>query len=261
MATQSKALAPMEQFRDACNARKAQWAAILPRHVSPERFARSIILAAARSPALLNADKTSLFLAAQQAAQLGLDCSGTLGSAYLIPYSGKVTLVIGYRGLIDLARRSKEIVSIQAQVVHEKDTFNVTLGTSPAIVHVPNFAEEDRGNVIAAYAVAELVGGGRQFEVMTRSQLDAIKRRSKASGSGPWITDPEEMQRKTVLRRLAKWLPLSPELADALTAEATSDDGAGSDMAIAAASEIADTPAEMASVQVEPPARQPGEEG
>ena len=261
MTTQTKALQPMEQFRDACNARKAQWASILPRHVSPERFARSIILAAARSPALLNADKPSLFLAAQQAAQLGLDCSGTLGSAYLIPYSGKVTLVIGYRGLIDLARRSKEIVSIQAQVVHEKDTFNVTLGTEPTIVHVPNFAEEDRGSVIAAYAVAELVGGGRQFEVMTRAQLDGIKRRSKASGSGPWVTDTEEMQRKTVLRRLAKWLPLSPELADALIAEATSNDGEGSDMAIAAASEIADTPsAEVASVRVEA-VREPGAEG
>ena len=259
----ASAVQPMNDFRDACNARKAQWAAILPKHVSPERFARSIVLAAARSPALLTADKPSLFLAAQQAAQLGLDCSGTLGSAYLIPYSGKVTLVIGYRGLIDLARRSKEIVSIQAQVVHESDKFNVTLGTEPSIVHVPNFTVEDRGPVIAAYAVAELVGGGRQFEVMTRGQLDAIKRRSKASGSGPWVTDTEEMQRKTVLRRLAKWLPLSPEMADALIADSGDVDGTDSSAAIAAATDIAavpESPRESASVTVES-VREPGAEG
>lgn len=234
---------PMEGFKLAVESRKASWASVLPKHVSPERFARSILLAAARQPALLNADKTSLFLAAQTAAQLGLDCSGTLGSGYLVPYGGKVTLIIGYRGLIDLARRSKEIVSLQANVVYAADKFEVTLGTAPSIVHVPAFHAAERGDVVAAYAVAELVGGGRQFEVMTRQELDAIKRRSKASGSGPWITDPQEMQRKTVLRRLAKWLPLSPELADAITFETTNSDGEAGDIAVAAAVDLLETPA------------------
>ena len=246
----TKSVAPIEGFKVAVESRKASWAAILPKHVSVERFARSIILAAARSPALLNADKASIFLAAQQAAQLGLDCSGTLGSAYLVPYGGKVTLVIGYRGLIDLARRSKEIVSLQAQVVHAADRFEVTLGTEPSIVHVPAFGVDDRGDVTAAYAVAELVGGGRQFEVMTRGQLEAIRRRSKASGSGPWVTDTEEMFRKTVLRRLAKWLPLSPELADAMIAEAAGNDGDASDAAIAAAADVLEVPAD--NVEKEP---------
>ena len=238
----TKSLTPIDSLKLQVESRKSSWAAVLPKHISVERFARSIVLAAARSPALLNADKTSLFLAAQTAAQLGLDCSGTLGSAYLVPYNGRVTLIIGYRGFLDLARRSREIVSIQANIVYEADEFEVSLGTTPSIRHVPAFSADDRGDIVAAYAVANLSGGGLQFEVMTRAELDAIRKRSKAGASGPWVTDTSEMYRKTALRRLAKWLPLSPELSDALVAEATQNDGDVKDVAIEAAIDVLETP-------------------
>jgi recombination protein RecT len=53
-------------------------------------------------------------------------------------------------------------------------------------------------------------------EVMTMDEVLAIKSRSRSGNSGPWQTDFNEMAKKTVFRRVSKWLPLSPELVDAM---------------------------------------------
>jgi recombination protein RecT len=123
-------------------------------------------------------------------------------------------LIIGYRGLIDLARRSGQISRIEAHPAYEKDRFKIQFGLNPILEHEPDLSG-DPGPMILVYAVAELRDGTKQVEVMTKKQVDGIRARSKAGKSGPWVTDYDEMAKKTVVRRLCKYLPLSVELVTA----------------------------------------------
>ena len=193
---------------------KASIAAALPKHVSADRLSRVALSELRTNPMLLNCQPASLMNAVVKASQLGLEVGGALGHAYLVPYKTEATLIIGYRGLIALARRSGEIQSITAHVVHANDVFELEFGLNEKLRHVPSL--DDPGAVTHAYAIAKLMGGGVQYDVMTRAEIEAIRKRSRAGNSGPWVSDYEEMARKTVVRRLCKYLPISIELADAL---------------------------------------------
>lgn len=126
--------------------------------------------------------------------------------------------------MIDLARRSGQIQSIGAYVVHEADDFEYELGLHPDIHHKPS-PLADRGPVTYVYAVAVLKGGGVQFEVMSRAEVEAIRKQSKAGNSGPWVTHWEEMARKSVVRKLFKYLPVSIEAVRAVEIDEKSDRG------------------------------------
>ena len=225
--------------------RKSYLAQILPKHLTPERVIKVAITAASRTPALLQCTPESFALAVIQASQLGLEAGSPLGEAYLVPYKTECTLIVGYRGYIALARRSGQIESIEARVVHARDRIRITYGLDAHLEHEPFLAsppdpqadaeafeawmaEADPGPVVAAYAIARLKGGMTQVEVMTRAEIEAIRRRSRASASGPWVTDFAEMARKTVVRRLAKYLPMSIELANAIEVD---ERGASPDLA------------------------------
>ena len=200
---------------------KASIASALPRHVSADRLARVALSELRTNPTLLKCTPQSLMNCIVKAGQLGFELGGALGHAYLVPYKSEATLIVGYRGLIALARRSGEIQSLTARVVHEADDFEIEFGLDEKLRHVPSIGEP--GQMTHVYAVAKLVGGGVQYEVMTKREVDDIRKRSRAGGSGPWVTDYEEMARKTVVRRLFKYLPVSIEIADALAADADAD--------------------------------------
>ncbi len=194
---------------------------IIPKHLTPNRLVKMMLVAVSRTPKLLECTQESVLQAAMRSAELGLDCGGTLGQAYLVPfYNGKTQamecqFIPGYRGLIDLARRGGQIASIRAHCVYTNDTFTVEYGTAECIVHKPKL-DGGRGELLCVYAIAELKDGSTQSETMTRDQVDDIRGRSKAGDSGPWKTDYDEMARKTVVRRLCKYLPLSAELERAM---------------------------------------------
>lgn len=215
----------IELFGSAVSTRKAAYAAVLPKHLNADRFVRSAMIAVARTPKLLKCHPDTMYQALQTAATLGLEVSGVLGSAYLVPYGDAVQLIPGYRGLIALARQSGEVTSIDAYVVHEGDICHVKLGTEPTIEHEPKL-DGDPGKLRLVYAVAKLVGGGVQFVVMTKAEIEKIRSGSKAGNSGPWKDHYEEMAKKTAIRRLMKYLPLSVEkLARALEVDDASDTG------------------------------------
>jgi len=205
-------------------------AAVLPKGVALDRLIKLALVAASRSPRLAECEPQSILRAVMLSAQLGLEPSGPLGGVHMVPFrngrTGKyeVTPIIDYRGLIDLARRSGQIVSIEAHVVHEKDRFRCAFGLAPVLEHEP-FWDGEPGKMIAAYAVAHLRDGGVQAEVMTKAQIELNRSRSKTANDGPWITDYEEMARKTVVRRLVKYLPMSVEIKTALAAEDGTDEG------------------------------------
>lgn len=193
----------------------AQLEKAAPRHVSAERLSRVAQTAITKNPALLRCSQASFAASVLQAAELGLEPSGALGHAYLVPYGTDCQLIISYKGMIALARRSGEIVSIEARAVYERDSFSLRFGIDATVEHVP-YLDGERGPLKFVYAVAKLAGGGVQLDVMNRTEVEAIRNRSKAGKSGPWVTDFDEMAKKTVLRRLFKMLPVSVELAEAI---------------------------------------------
>ena len=213
-------------LRDMLEKSRASMAAVVPKHVTPERLIKVALVAANRTPLLLQCDPLTVVRCVMEAAQLGLDCGGVLGSAYLVPFKNmksnkmECQLIVGYRGLIDLARRSGEIETIEAHVVRKNDSFEIAFGLQPVLKHVPCLdPEKEPGDLILVYAIARMKDGGWQCEVMTKKEVDKIRNRSRASSSGPWVSDYDEMARKTVVRRLAKYLPLSPELMEHVAKE------------------------------------------
>lgn len=191
----------------------------LPRHMTPERLLRIALTEVRRQPKLADCSQASLLSAVFSCAQLGLEPGGALGHAYLVPYGREVQFILGYRGMIDLARRSGLIDSISAHAVFEGDRFECEYGLAENLVHVPDWENPNRtdpSKMLFVYSVAKLAGGGSQFEVMSRQEIDAVKRRSKGGNSGPWSSDYVAMALKTVVRRLFKWLPVSIELARAV---------------------------------------------
>lgn len=195
---------------------KAQLRMVAPRHLTPDRITRVAMTSIQRTPKLLDCTPESLLGALLTCTQLGLEPDDAGGRAYLIPYGDKATLIIGYRGLMELARRSGEIATLDAQVVHKNDVFEFEYGTNPFLRHKP-MLEGDAGPVVGAYAVATTKGRAVQFDVMSTTDLEAIRKRSRAKNDGPWVTDTNEMYRKTVVRRLCKYLPSSPELSRAVS--------------------------------------------
>jgi recombination protein RecT len=217
LATKSKA----DTVRAALEKLKPQMAMALPRHITPDRLLRVTMSAVQQAPKLLDCDRTSLFAAVMTCAQLGLEPDGVLGQAYLVPFKGKVQFIPGYRGLLSLARNSGDISSIQAHEVREHDEFEYAYGLDEKLHHVP--AEGDRGEITHFYAYAKFKDGGYIFEVLTLAQVEKVRDSSEgykafksgAIKSNPWDSHFVEMGRKTAIRRIAKFLPLSVQRAAA----------------------------------------------
>lgn len=209
-----------------------QMALAMPKSMTPDRLTRIVMTECRKTPALLKCAPESFYGAVLQCAALGLEPGSALGHCYLLPFgNGKdkqgrpnAQLIIGYRGMIDLARRSGQIISLQAWTVHAQDTFNYQLGLDPDIQHVPA-STADRGPVTHVYAVAKLKGGGIQFEVMSRAEIEKVRSTSKAGNTGPWASHWEEMAKKTVIRRLFKYLPVSIEAVRAVEIDEKTDRG------------------------------------
>jgi len=208
----------------------------LPKGMDPTRFIRVVLTVLESNPKLLLCTRSSFFLAVLQCAELGLEPH--LAQAYILPYRNKrnvggkwvpiheAQFQIGFRGLKELALRSGRYGNIEAQPVWEKDRFEYELGLNPRLVHVP-FLDGDPGELRWAYSIAwpSSLASNPTFEVMSRTQLDHIRSKSKAKDDGPWVTDLAEMCRKSVFKRHAKWLELTPEMARVIERDNLADVG------------------------------------
>ena len=193
---------------------KPQLARALPAHLSAERMIRIALTNVRTTPKLATCNPQSLVAAVMLAGQLGLE-PGPLGHAYLVPYGSEVQFIVGYRGLLDLMWRSGKVQSVAVHEVCEKDEFEFEYGLNENLVHRP--ALTDRGPVKCYYGVVRMKDGGHHIHVMSREDVDAIRKRSRAGANGPWASDYDAMARKTVLRQMARWLPLSVEVAQAVS--------------------------------------------
>lgn len=204
-----------------------QIAKALPSQIGADRFNRICMTALTSNPKLGECTPASFIGAIMNSAQLGLEPNTPLGEAYLIPYKNKgimeVQFQVGYKGLIQLARRSGEIAMIKAQCVHQNDDFSYELGLNPTIHHVP--AKGDRGPVVAYYAFYKTKDGDFDFEVAYRDEIEAhAKTYSQAYAKGwtsPWTKNFDEMAKKTLIKRVLKLAPLATEKAAQVMQDST----------------------------------------
>lgn len=194
---------------------KPEIARALPKHLDPDRVARIATTVMRRTPKLADCTQDSFLGALMTCAQLGLE-PGPLGHAYLVPYKQECTFIVGYRGMIELARRSGQVKQVYAKVVRQGDEFEYSFGLEPTLTHKPA-GDIDR-DITHAYAVLHL-RDGVEFEVMTRAEIERVRARSRAAQDGPWVTDFAEMAKKTVLRRLLKTAPMSVEYHTAMAVD------------------------------------------
>lgn len=199
-----KALLTGDKMRD-------QFAAALPKHLTPERFCRVALTALTRTPKLAECTQESFFRCLLDLSAFGLEPDGR--RAHLIPYGNQCTLILDWKGIAELALRSGLIAKLHADIVCENDEFAYDLGEIKT--HKIDF-KQPRGAMYAVYALAVTKDGQTFVAVMHKEEVEAIRKRSRAGNSGPWQTDYNEMAKKTAFRRLAKWLPLSAEFRDAL---------------------------------------------
>lgn len=192
---------------------KQQIALALPKHMTPDRFVRVALTALLKTPKLADCTTESVIQCMLNCSSLGLEPDGR--RAHLIPYGNTCTLILDYKGLIELAKRSGDVANIFAQIVCENDIFKWENGE---VTHQIDW-KNDRGEMYAVYTKITFKDGTHQTEVMTRGEVDAIRKRSKSANNGPWVTDFNEMAKKTVFRRASKWITLSPEVMDALEAD------------------------------------------
>lgn len=168
---------------------------------------------------LRECSSVSILEAVRESAAMNLSPTGLLGEGWIIPYKGVAQFQPGWRGLIKLLRNSGQIAVVDTQVVYLADEFRLVQGTDPQITHVPLlFGEKDpetgeylsdRGDYRGAYAYVRFNNGQIVVEWMPWPDIMKVRARSRAqSDDTPWNTFPEEMARKTVLRRLIKRLPL-----------------------------------------------------
>lgn len=177
----------------------------LPKNRNVDQEISSVIATVAASMALQRCTPESIALAAYDAATLGLPVN-KLGLAWLVPFGQEAKLQIGYRGYIHLVTESGYVLEVSAECVYENDRFRYTLGSHPSIDHEPPM-KGSRGAFIAVYAIARLANGIIKQVVMSKEQVDHIRVKSRSSSNGPWVTDYDEMAKKTVIKRLCKCLP------------------------------------------------------
>jgi len=230
---------PQSEFREVLLKLRPQLTAALPKHLDPDRLLRIVLTTVRKTPALLSCSRESVLAAIMQAAQLGLEPDGNLGLAYLLPYGNQCQLIVGWKGLIELARRSGLVTSITAHCVHYGDFFEYELGLDMKLRHIPSdvlempqytrergIAEDMRreqvvsslaGNrksdLVAAYAVVTMKDGSRNFRVVTRKLVEKVRAKSASRNSqaSPWNEWEEQMWEKTAVKQALRFVPLSPE--------------------------------------------------
>jgi recombination protein RecT len=237
---------PQMDLRDLLEKYKKQIAMALPKHLTPERMMRMAMTTFMRNPQLHECYLPSILSCVIQASELGLELSGPLGQAYMVPRKNKhhinqatgepwmeANFQVGYRGLIDLAYRSNRVKMFAPYLAYAGDKFSYRLGTDPVINHIPGPGPYRDEDITHIYAVLKMKNGGVDFEVMTKGQVDAHRARYSKQRGGefdPWGTAYGEMAKKTPLRRLAKRAPLSVELVTAAVLDEYAEMGIAQDL-------------------------------
>lgn len=209
-------------FRGELEKRAKMFTELLPAHLPFKKFMGGVIQHMLLNPNLFNCSAQSMLQAAFNCARLGLMPDSYSGEAYIIPfynYNKNITeaqFIPGYRGLVQLAMRTGTVKRFQARAVFKGDEFTYSFGTNESITHIPKGLSAEPTHF---YAIIEQTNGGIMFDVMTVSEVEIVRNASpnwkgtKADDrkNTIWFKHFVEMAKKTVIRRLSKYAPVSPE--------------------------------------------------
>lgn len=211
------------RLQDQLKARTREIQQALPAGMSANRFLRAVWGSIRANPRLVEVERSSLMSAVMQLAQVGLIPDSPLRHAYLRPTSSGARIILGYRGIIAMALRSPAISFIEAHVVYTSDHFDYRHGTDQYLHHRVSEASDARarGDLRCAYARAQLANGDSIFHVSPRWEIMESMKRSEdhAEADSPWQTDVSAMWRKTPIRRLEPFLPLTASVAQVLATD------------------------------------------
>lgn len=194
--------------------------AVLPKHLTADRIIQMAATTIQRNPQIAKCSPASLLGAVMQASILGFPPVDALGYCYFVPYGNSVQFQMGYRGLVELARRSGKIKMVYAEVVREGDEFSVEFGLNPSLEHKPQF--DSSKPMTHVYAVCHFNDGGYNFVVLSKSDVERLRMRSpmqKGTPSGAWHTDYDAMAKAKALKQLAKYLPLNIDQLSAISSD------------------------------------------
>lgn len=184
------------------------------------QFMTSLVSVVNENYQLQKVDQKSVINSAMVAATLDLPINQNLGYMWLVPYKGKATPQIGYKGYIQLAMRTGQYKAMNAIVVYEGE-ITAWNALTEDVDYDPTKRVSDK--VIGYIGYFKLINGFEKTVYWTRDQIDEHRRRfskmsSKAQPEGVWKSDYDAMALKTVLRNmLSKWGPMSTEMATAVT--------------------------------------------
>ena len=222
-----------------------QLAAVAASHLNPERMMRTLALSVSKTPKLAECTPMSLLGAMMTSASLGLEPNTPLGLAYLIPFEDRrnnrveAQLVIGYRGYIQLGHNSRQIASLDAAVHYSDDpVWKWRRGSNAVLEHEQG---DMAGEIQHAYAIFEKVDGGKTWIVWPEAKLAAhrdryskgyafdVKRGKKPTDANVniWLSDPALARMKTMIRQIAKVMPMSSEVPRAAAYDGARADYAG----------------------------------
>ena len=241
---------------------------ILPRDITADQYQASLVSLLMQNPELVGCELPALAVAVFNAARCGLDVNPMLGHVYLTPQkvnqkkldargkpvtgqNGKpiwierqlVRMMVGYKGFIFLGRRCGLTPICEARVVYEGDQFEWDEGIPPKLMHKPTLRTKERGEIIAAYARAQLSNGAWTFRVIDMDEVDRAMRASatafetqwdenarkklptgRVNPNSPWGTDFAAMVMKTAVRRFYKGFDLGDPSARAMASMLHTDD-------------------------------------
>lgn len=221
-------IAPIKQIQHTLASMDKQFTSVLPAQIPTNRFLRTATMAIEQhsdKEKILNADRETLYAACMKAAQDGLMLDNREAALTVFnkkvngEWVPKVQYMPMVSGIIKKALQSNQISSLSAHVVKENDQFDYWVDEDGThFTHRPEL-KTARGDSYMCYAIAKMKDGAIQMEVMNKEEIEKVRMTSKTGKdkstgepAGIWKQWPDEMWKKTVLRRLCKYLPSSSEL-------------------------------------------------
>lgn len=181
-----------------------------------KRFMRLCQTEFRSTPKLMSCSPESFMLSVFEGARLGLEVGKQLGQYYLIPRGNEVVPMLGYRGMIVLGLRHPDVQTITSTPVYKGDYFEHGENMQGQYFEYKPCGNKKPEDLEKAFAVCRLKNGGVILEVMERVQIEAARAKSQMPNGQAWRDSYSEMARKTVVRRLFKYIPMIAEAAQAI---------------------------------------------
>lgn len=209
----------VKTVRDLIQRMKPELEKSLQSREAAEILMRHYMTAIRLNPLLHECTSESLLAALLLSAQMRLE-PGPLGHVYLVPFKGECVWMLGYTGMLELARRSERVAMLKARVVWDCDECQVWEDEKGEHYRYTEGPEQDRTERLYVVTTWKELAGGRWFPRVVKvpkSRIDRAREASPAArkSSGPWVSDETAMWAKTGIRAVRVWLPLSPDLARA----------------------------------------------